>query len=155
MVFRIAKAESGANYAPLFNRIMSINEPSELDSNSHPMNACWPLPATPVGMALSALAGPSQSPGYVEISTVFFASPRPVWLLGLVSFCNDAASELVYPLAPIYLASVLMAGPPALGIIESIAEATGSLLKLFSGMLSDRMRSIKPLLLQTWVFRGN
>lgn len=77
------------------------------------------------------------------------ALPRTIWLLGLISFCNDAASELVYPLAPIYLASVLMAGPRTLGIIEGVAEATGSLLKLFSGVLSDRTRSAKP-----WVVSG-
>ena len=58
--------------------------------------------------------------------------PRTVWLLGVVSFFNDTSSELIYPLVPIYLASVLMAGPKALGIIEGIAEATGSLLKLLS-----------------------
>jgi sugar phosphate permease len=78
-----------------------------------------------------------------------FALPRTVWLLGLVSFFNDAASELVYPLVPIYLASVLMAGPKALGLIEGIAEATGSLLKLFSGVMSDRLRSSKH-----WVIGG-
>jgi len=75
--------------------------------------------------------------------------PRTVWLLGLVSFFNDAASELVYPLVPIYLASVLMAGPKALGLIEGIAEATGSLLKLFSGVMSDRLQSTKH-----WVVGG-
>ncbi|MDG4562346.1 MAG: MFS transporter [Candidatus Competibacter sp.] len=75
--------------------------------------------------------------------------PRAVWLLGLVSFCNDAASELVYPLVPLYLASVLLAGPRALGLIEGIAEATGSLLKLFAGVLADRTRSTKP-----WVVGG-
>ena len=78
-----------------------------------------------------------------------FDLPRTVWLLGLVSFFNDSASELIYPLVPIYLASVLMAGPKALGIIEGIAEATGSLLKLFSGVLSDRLRSTKR-----WVVGG-
>jgi MFS family permease len=78
-----------------------------------------------------------------------FDLPRTVWLLGLVSFFNDSASELIYPLVPIYLASVLMAGPKALGIIEGIAEATGSLLKLFSGVLSDRTRSTKR-----WVVGG-
>ena len=62
--------------------------------------------------------------------------PPTIWLLGLVSLFNDAASELVYPLVPLYLASVLMAGPKALGIIEGIAEATGSLLKLFSGVVA-------------------
>lgn len=78
-----------------------------------------------------------------------FSLPATVWLLGLVSFSNDAASELIYPLVPLYLASVLMAGPKALGIIEGIAEATGSLLKLFSGVLADRMRSTKY-----WVVGG-
>ncbi|MBE2295518.1 MAG: MFS transporter [Phycisphaerales bacterium] len=78
-----------------------------------------------------------------------FDLPRAIWLLGLISFCNDAASELVYPLVPLYLASVLLVGPRALGIIEGIAEATGSLLKLFSGVLADRTRSIKP-----WVVGG-
>lgn len=75
--------------------------------------------------------------------------PRTVWLLGLVSFFNDSTSELIYPLVPIYLTSVLMAGPKALGLIEGIAEATGSLLKLFSGVLADRRRSAKP-----WVVGG-
>jgi MFS family permease len=75
--------------------------------------------------------------------------PSTVWLLGLVSFLNDSASELVYPLVPLYLASVLMAGPKALGIIEGIAEATGSLLKLFAGVLSDRTRNTKY-----WVVGG-
>jgi MFS family permease len=75
--------------------------------------------------------------------------PAAVWLLGLVSLCNDSASELLYPLVPLYLASVLMAGPKALGIIEGVAEATGSLLKLFSGILTDRTRSAKP-----WVVGG-
>lgn len=75
--------------------------------------------------------------------------PRAVWLLGLVSLCNDSTSELIYSLLPIYLASVLMAGPGALGVVEGIAEATGSLLKLFSGVLADRQRSAKP-----WVVGG-
>jgi MFS family permease len=75
--------------------------------------------------------------------------PSAVWLLGLVSLFNDSASELLYPLVPIYLASVLMAGPRALGLIEGIAEATGSLLKLFSGVLVDRTRSAK-----SWVVGG-
>ena len=75
--------------------------------------------------------------------------PATVWLLGLVSLFNDSASELLYPLVPLYLASVLMAGPKALGIIEGIAEATSSLLKLFSGVLADRTASTKR-----WVVGG-
>ncbi|MDA8128690.1 MAG: MFS transporter [Betaproteobacteria bacterium] len=75
--------------------------------------------------------------------------PATIWLLGLVSFFNDSVSELVYPLVPLYLASVLMAGPKALGLIEGIAEATGSLLKLFTGVMADRLRATKY-----WVVGG-
>lgn len=78
-----------------------------------------------------------------------FRLPQAVWMLGLISLLNDSASELVYPLIPLYLASVLMAGPRALGLIEGVAEATGSLLKLFSGILTDRSRHGKP-----WVIAG-
>lgn len=78
-----------------------------------------------------------------------FRLPPAVWLLGLVSLLNDSASDLVYPLLPLYLASVLMAGPKALGIIEGIAEATGSLLKLFAGVLADKLGSTKY-----WVVGG-
>lgn len=77
------------------------------------------------------------------------ALPRTVWLLGLVSLLNDAASELVYPLVPLYLSAVLASGPRALGLIEGVAEAAGSLLKLFGGVLSDRTRTTKP-----WVVSG-
>lgn len=44
--------------------------------------------------------------------------PWEVWLIGLISLVNDGASELIYPLLPLYLSSVLMAGPRALGLIE-------------------------------------
>ncbi|QXP87438.1 MFS transporter [Methylococcus capsulatus] len=73
------------------------------------------------------------------------ALPSTVWLFGLVSLFNDSASELVYPLVPLYLASVLMAGPRALGIIEGIAEMVSSLLKLFSGIIADRVHRAKFL----------
>jgi len=78
-----------------------------------------------------------------------FQLPRTVWLLGLVSLFNDSTSELIYPLVPLYLASVLMAGPKALGLIEGVAEATASLLKLFSGVLMDRRGHAKG-----WVAAG-
>jgi MFS family permease len=71
--------------------------------------------------------------------------PSTVWVLGLVSLLNDFASDLIYPLIPIYLASVLMAGPGALGVIEGIADMVGSLLKLFSGIVADRVRMTKLL----------
>lgn len=75
--------------------------------------------------------------------------PRTVWLLGLVSLVNDSASDMIYPLVPLYLASVLMAGPKALGLIEGLAEALGSVLKLFAGVLADRLRQMR-----WWVVAG-
>lgn len=75
--------------------------------------------------------------------------PRTVWLIGLISLVNDSASDMLYPLIPLYLSSVLMAGPKALGIIEGIAEATSSLLKLFSGVIVDRTKRAKP-----WIVIG-
>ncbi len=75
--------------------------------------------------------------------------PRDVWLIGLISLVNDSASELIYPLLPLLLTSVLLAGPRALGLIEGIAEATASLLKLGSGVILDRTRRAKP-----WILGG-
>ena len=65
--------------------------------------------------------------------------PHAVVVLGLVSFFNDFASDIVAPLIPILLASVLAAGPVALGLIEGIADALASFLKLWSGRHSDIM----------------
>lgn len=80
--------------------------------------------------------------------------PRTVWFIGLISLINDAASDMLYPLIPIYLASVLMAGPRVLGLIEGIAEATASLLKLFSGVVVDRTRRAKPWIVFGYALAG-
>lgn len=68
-----------------------------------------------------------------------------VILLGLVSFFADLSSEMVYPLIPIYLTSVLGATPTLIGIIEGIAESIASLLKVFSGYISDKYNKKKPI----------
>jgi MFS family permease len=80
--------------------------------------------------------------------------PRTVWLIGLISLVNDAASEMLYPLIPLYLSSVLLAGPKAMGLIEGIAEATASLLKLCSGVIVDRTRSAKPWIVFGYTLAG-
>jgi len=54
---------------------------------------------------------------------------------------------MIYPLLPVFLTATLGAGPAALGIIEGVAEATASFLKLFSGAWSDRAGKKKPLVL--------
>ena len=73
--------------------------------------------------------------------------PRPVWLLGWVSFFTDTASEMVYPLLPLFLTKVLGAGAMSLGVVEGIAEAANSALKIFSGRLSDRSGRPRRLVL--------
>lgn len=63
---------------------------------------------------------------------------RNVLALSAVSLLNDTSSEIIYPLLPAFLAITLGATPFAIGIIEGFAESLSSLLKLFSGYLSDR-----------------
>lgn len=71
--------------------------------------------------------------------------PRNVVAIGLVSLLNDVTSEIIYPLLPIFLTSTLGASAKAIGIIEGSAESVSSLLKLFAGYLSDRLRKRKVL----------
>src|SRR4029079_16349933 len=71
--------------------------------------------------------------------------PRNVFAIGLVSLLNDASSEIIYPLLPIFLASRLGASARAIGTIEGLAESISSLLKLFAGYLSDRLAKRKFL----------
>lgn len=67
-----------------------------------------------------------------------------LWL-SLVSLLNDSASEMIYPLLPLFLTGVLGAGPAFLGVIEGVAEASSSLLKLASGIVADRFGRRKAL----------
>jgi len=71
--------------------------------------------------------------------------PRTVIVLGLVSFLNDTASEMITPLLPVFLTLTLGAGPAVVGLVEGVAEATASLLKLVSGRLADRGWNAKRL----------
>jgi len=71
--------------------------------------------------------------------------PRTVIALGAVSLLTDASSEMIYPLLPVFLTTVLGAGPIAIGAIEGAAESVAALLKLASGWWSDRLPRRKPL----------
>jgi MFS family permease len=70
--------------------------------------------------------------------------PKNVMALGWVSFFNDLASEMVYPIVPIFLTVFLGAPVAIVGVIEGVAESTASILKVFSGWLSDRFQKRKP-----------
>ncbi len=67
--------------------------------------------------------------------------------LGIVSLLTDASSESVYPVLPLFLVNVLGAPVAVIGLIESLAEATASIMKVFSGWLSDRVGRRRPLVL--------
>lgn len=68
-----------------------------------------------------------------------------VIFLGLVSFFADISTEMVYPIIPLYLTSVFGATPASVGIIEGIAESVASLLKVFSGYITDKYKKKKPI----------
>ena len=70
---------------------------------------------------------------------------RNVYALGAVSFFTDVSSEMIYPLLPVFLTSMLGATAGFVGTIEGAAESTAALLKLASGWWSDRIRRRKPL----------
>lgn len=67
--------------------------------------------------------------------------------LGVVSFFADVASEMLYPITPIFLTTVLGASVTSLGVIEGIAESIAGLLKTYSGSWSDSISKRKPFIL--------
>ncbi len=72
---------------------------------------------------------------------------RNVFILGMVSLLTDLSSQMVFPLIPLFLTGVLGAGACAVGIVEGAAEAAASLIKVFSGYWSDRIKKRKPFIL--------
>ncbi len=68
-----------------------------------------------------------------------------LWL-SIVSLLNDTASEMIYPLLPLFLVQTLGAGTAFLGLVEGVAESASSLFKLASGWISDRAHRRKPLI---------
>ncbi|MBT9460979.1 MAG: MFS transporter [Rugosibacter sp.] len=73
--------------------------------------------------------------------------PRSIIALGLVSLFMDVSSEMIHSLLPVFLVTVLGASALSIGLIEGIAEATASIAKVFSGVISDWMGRRKPLVL--------
>ena len=69
---------------------------------------------------------------------------RNVTFLGVVSGLTDISSEMLYPLVPVFLTSVLGAPMQVVGLIEGVAEATASFVKILGGRLSDRFNARKP-----------
>ncbi len=76
---------------------------------------------------------------------VLSSVPRNVWAATLTSFLNDISSEMIFTLVPLFLANVLGVSTVVIGLIDGTAETTSSLLKGFSGWLSDRLGKRKWL----------
>ncbi len=89
-------------------------------------------------------ASPSQSPA-PKASGGIRQLPRNVWAVSLTSFLMDISSEMVINILPLFLANVLGLRTSVIGVIEGVAEAIASILKVFSGWLSDRMGGRKWL----------
>lgn len=81
------------------------------------------------------------SPAY----TGWRAIPAGIWALGFVSMLMDTSSEMIHGLLPVYMVTVLGTSALAVGFIEGIAEATASITKIFSGVLSDWLGTRKFL----------
>ena len=82
------------------------------------------------------------------MKTSFFKGiSKNVFALGSTSFLTDVSREMIYPLLPLYLRSVLGASTAFVGLVEGIAESTSSVLNIVSGWLSDRIKKRKTLLL--------
>jgi len=80
-----------------------------------------------------------------KTSTGWRTLPRNVWAVSATSFFMDISSEMVINLLPLFLANVLGVKTNIIGVIEGLAETTASLLKIFSGWLSDKLRARKWL----------
>lgn len=72
--------------------------------------------------------------------------PETVIILGFVSLFTDSATEMIYPLVPVFVAA-LGSGAIILGVIEGVAETTAAMIKLFSGIISDKTGKRKLLVL--------
>ena len=79
---------------------------------------------------------------------------KSILTLGWVSFLNDAATEMIYPLLPDFLTRVLGAGAAAIGLIEGVAQSTASFVNIGSGWWSDRLRRRKPLVVAGYALAG-
>lgn len=80
-------------------------------------------------------------------SSFFKGVSKNVFALGSNSFLTDVSREMIYPLLPLYLTSVLGASTAFVGLVEGISESTSSVLNLVSGWLSDKIKKRKTLLL--------
>jgi MFS family permease len=69
--------------------------------------------------------------------------PLNVWIVTATSFLTDVSSEMIFNLVPLFLANVLNAGTAVIGLIDGLAETSASLMKIYSGAISDKLGNRK------------
>ncbi len=98
-------------------------------------------------LASPPAAAPSAMSRSSSISRSTGRLPRTAWALGWVSLFMDMSSEMIHAVLPVYMSSVLGFSLLTIGLVEGVAEATASLLKMVSGVWSDRLGRRKTLAL--------
>jgi len=96
---------------------------------------------------MSGISEQDQVPAPMPVESAGSGSrlPGTVWALGCVSLCMDVSSEIIHSLLPVFLVTVLGVSMQTLGLIEGVAEATATMVRVFSGALSDRLGRRKLL----------
>ncbi len=87
----------------------------------------------------------NNSQSFLAALGSFRALPGAIWALGFVSMFMDISSELVHSLLPVFMATILGVSMTTIGIVEGVAEACAAITKIFSGAISDYLRSRKWL----------
>ncbi|GAP15714.1 arabinose efflux permease [Longilinea arvoryzae] len=87
----------------------------------------------------------SETIEYSKSAPSLKSLPRNVWAVGFTSLLMDISSEMVLNILPLFLSNVLGVQTSIIGLIDGVAEATASILKLFSGWLSDKLGERKWL----------
>jgi MFS family permease len=91
------------------------------------------------------------SASHINKESRILGLPRNIFFLGLTSLFNDFSSEMVFAVFPAFFTAVLKAGAASLGMVDGIAEGLSNFLKIYSGSLSDKLQSRKPLVVAGYV----
>jgi MFS family permease len=89
---------------------------------------------------------PAPTPTPTSTRRVWRSLPAGVWAMGFASLCMDTSSELIHSLLPLFMVTTLGASMVTVGLVEGLAEAVASVMKVFSGSLSDRLGNRKLLM---------
>ncbi len=86
-----------------------------------------------------------------NITKRIFGLPKNVFFLSLTSFFNDFSSEMVFSVFPAFFTSILKTGAASIGLVDGVAEGLSNFFKIYSGNLSDKIQSRKPLVVVGYI----